>query len=80
MLRATGIWGIGEPLQFTTLGGGSDNDLPQFLVALTCLGGLGMFCRTLNIGSITLRSDTGGFGFEDLGMDGKITLKWAPKK
>jgi hypothetical protein len=30
-------WGIDEPLQFTTLGGGSDNDLPQILVVLTCL-------------------------------------------
>jgi hypothetical protein len=73
-------WGIGEPLQFTTLGGGSDNYLPQFLAVLTCLGGLGTFCRTPNIGNITLQSDIRGFGFEDLGMDGKITLKWAPKK
>jgi len=36
-------WGIGKPLQFTTLGGGSDNDLPQILLVLTCLGGLGTF-------------------------------------
>jgi hypothetical protein len=56
-------WGIGEPLQFTNLGGGSDKDLPQILVMLMCLGGLWTFCRTLNIGSITLQSDTRGFGF-----------------
>jgi hypothetical protein len=30
-------WGIDEPLQFTTLGGGSDNDVPQILVVLMCL-------------------------------------------
>jgi hypothetical protein len=28
----------------------------------------------------TIKFDTRGFGFEDLGMDGKIALKWAPKK
>lgn len=58
-------WGIGEPLQFTTLGGGSDNDLPQILVVLTCLGG---FRDVLPYPQhrkcyITLQSDTQGFGF-----------------
>jgi hypothetical protein len=45
-------WSIGESLQFTTLGGGSDNDLHQILVVLTCLGGLGTSCLTPNIGTV----------------------------